>query len=244
MSDVIQGLWVGSKLSAMERISISSFLAHGHEYHLYAYDQVDGVPAGTIVKDASEILPSSQIFQYREHKSYSGFSNFFRYKLLLERGGWWVDTDLICLRPFYFPAEYVFATERDPNGREFVTSGIIKAPRGSEIMNVAWQTCQAKNTDELQWGETGPTLMHHLVLRRPLSQYISSPDVFCPIDSAKWFDAILPGRRLSFGPESVAVHLWNELWRRLDLDKNETYPPNSLYEQLKTRYLCPDTKAA
>lgn len=37
----------------------------------------------------------------------------FRYKLILERGGWWVDLDTVCLRPFDLDLEHVFASEPD-----------------------------------------------------------------------------------------------------------------------------------
>ena len=48
MSQIIQGLWVGPELSVMEQLSVSSFLRHGHQYHLYVYDDVKNVPAGTL----------------------------------------------------------------------------------------------------------------------------------------------------------------------------------------------------
>ena len=102
MKDVIQSLWIGPRLSMMERLSIASFLQNGHSYILYAYGPVEGLPEDAELKDANEILPSCVIFTYAEYATCSGFSNFFRYKLLLERGGWWVDTDMICLRPFEF----------------------------------------------------------------------------------------------------------------------------------------------
>ena len=103
---IIQGLWIGAELSVMEQLSIASFLRNGHEYHLYTYAELANVPAGTVIRDANEILPAAAIFQYKDRPSYAGFSNFFRYKLLLERGGWWVDSDLVCLRPFDFTVEY------------------------------------------------------------------------------------------------------------------------------------------
>src|SRR5712692_1793699 len=113
---VIQGLWIGSRLSAMEELSIRSFMAHGHEYHLYTYGQVENVPEGTVLRNANEIISFEKLFKYRDYDSYSGFSNHFRYKLLLQNGGWWADLDLICLRPFDFKAEYVFSSEdRQPN---------------------------------------------------------------------------------------------------------------------------------
>ena len=89
---VVQGLWVGDRLSTMEQLSIRSFLAHGHEYHLYVYGSVDNVPAGTRVMDARDIHPEPWDFQ-----SCAIFADYFRYKLLLDRGGWWADLDAVCL---------------------------------------------------------------------------------------------------------------------------------------------------
>src|SRR4029078_8374501 len=100
MKRVIQGLWIGDVLSRMERLSIASFLAQGHQFDLFTYGPVRNVPKGTRVRDPAEIMSRDRVFQYRDHASYAGFANFFRYKLLLDRGGWWVDLDSVCLRPF------------------------------------------------------------------------------------------------------------------------------------------------
>jgi len=81
---IIQGLWIGSELSAMEQLSISSFLQNGHDYHLYVYDEVKNIPPGTLVMDAQEILPSSCIFQYQRSPSYAGFARAVK-KFGLER---------------------------------------------------------------------------------------------------------------------------------------------------------------
>ena len=35
------------------------------------------------------------------------------------------------------------------------------------------------------------------------------------------------------------VHFWNEVVRRMGLDKNATYPATSIHEQLKARYGIP-----
>jgi mannosyltransferase OCH1-like enzyme len=86
----------------MEQLCIASFLHHGHSFHLYVYQDTAGIPAGTVVLDGNTILPADRIFTYREHKTYAGFANFFRYKLLLEKGGWFVDADTICVKPFNF----------------------------------------------------------------------------------------------------------------------------------------------
>ncbi len=40
MDPVIHSLWIGTQLSTMEQLSISSFLKNGHRFHLYVYDDV------------------------------------------------------------------------------------------------------------------------------------------------------------------------------------------------------------
>jgi mannosyltransferase OCH1-like enzyme len=233
---VVQGLWIGPELSAMERLSAASFLAHGHEYHLYVYDDVKHIPAGASVRDANEILPASSIFQYKGTKSYAGFANHFRYELLLSRGGWWADTDVICLKPFEFTSPYVFASEPHAGGR-IANNGVMKAPAASELLAHLCRVCRAKDPEKLVWGETGPRLLDASIKEFALDEYLTVPRVFCPLGYTEWAAALDPAARLTFGEETYAVHLWNEMWRRDGRDKNGRYHPDCLYERLKRRYL-------
>jgi mannosyltransferase OCH1-like enzyme len=230
---IIQGLWIGPKLSILEQLSIASFLQNGHEYHLYTYNELPNVPAGTIIKDGNEILPASAIFQYTERPSYAGFANFFRYKLLLERGGWWADTDMVCLRPFDFPEEYVFSSEMNA-GREVTNIGAIKAFKGSEAIAHAWSVCQAKEPSKLTWGETGPRLMSEVVQKYRLGKYQKPYYIFCPIsDWHKFLEPYVAGVH----EDAYAIHLWSSTWDLFKQDKDAMYHPACIYEQLKTRYL-------
>src|SRR5918912_4512858 len=185
MKIIVQGLWIGPALSVMEQMSIASFLAHGHEYHLYVYDDVKYVPKGVVVGDANEVLPSSMIFQYKHSKSYAGFANFFRYQLLLNKGGWWADTDVICLKPFSFPEEHVFASE-EHKGTRIASNGIIKAPVASEMMAYACHICRSKNPEQLMWGETGPRLLDEAIRLFSLEKYTKPHQVFCPLGFEEW----------------------------------------------------------
>ena len=235
-NDIVQGLWIGQRLSVMEQLSIRSFLAHGHRYHLYTYDKVEGVPRGAVLRDAREILPRDRIFRYTEFDTYAGFANFFRYKLLWERGGWWSDSDVVCLRPFHFAGDYVFSSERDIAGADVVNVGVMKAPARSSLFAYAWETCNAKDPRTLRWGEVGPALAAVAVAKFGLQSSVQTAAVFCPIDFFEW-QAVLDGtREWSFGPETCAVHLWNELWRRCGRDKDAVYAKTCLYERLKRQY--------
>jgi glycosyl transferase-like sugar-binding protein len=232
---IIQGLWVGPELSVMERLSIASFLENGHEYHLYVYDEVKNVPAGTILKDGNQILPASVIFQYQGRPSYAGFANFFRYKLLLEQGGWWADADTVCVKPFDFSEEYVFSSEIY-KGVEVVNCGVVKAPAGSDVMGWAWAVCQTKDTGQLVWGETGPKLIATGVGRFSLEEYIQPHHVFCPVGFFEWQKVIEAGPFL-LPDGAYAIHLWNDKWRAAGQDKNAQYAEDCLYEKLKRKYL-------
>ncbi|HYI12323.1 MAG TPA: hypothetical protein VEK57_24935 [Thermoanaerobaculia bacterium] len=231
----IQTLWIGPRLSVMEQLALSSFVHHGHQVDLYTYDEVANVPEGVTVRNGNAILPASMIFQYREHQSYSGFSNFFRYRLLLERGGCWVDTDLVALRPFSFAEDHVFSSE-EAQGIEHVNAGFIKAPAGSPAMQRAWDICAAKDRTQIRWGETGPALLREIVTTLGLESFVRPPEVFCPIPFPKW-ESLLDPIPPALPENAAAVHLWNELWRRAGKDKDAEFDSRCLYEQWKARYL-------
>ncbi|MFT4769143.1 MAG: mannosyltransferase OCH1-like enzyme, partial [Glaciecola sp.] len=101
---IVQGLWIGGALSTAEKLCIRSFQHHGHEFHLYVYDDVDGIPSGTIIKDANTVVPAERIFRYKDNGSVAGFANLFRYALLFANGGAWADMDMVCLKPI--PKQY------------------------------------------------------------------------------------------------------------------------------------------
>jgi hypothetical protein len=239
----IHMLWIGPRLSALERLSMASFLAHGHEVRLYTYGDVEGIPPGVMHHDGREIVPASQVFTYASgfgKGSYAGFANLFRYKLLLDHGGIWCDCDIVCLRPFDFTAEYVIGRERLPphvasgERTEQLANCVLKVPPNSRVMLECYAVVLEVNKSELEWGETGPRLVTQRFARHQLDRFSLPPSAFCPID---WWNAQkLVSEPWQERPESYAIHFWNEAWRFQRLDKDATYPPNSIYETLKRRY--------
>jgi len=241
MNDPVQSLWIGPRLSTLEQLSIQSFLDHGHQYHLYAYDEIAGVPPGTVVLDANAVVPATRIFQYRERQSFAGFANVFRYTLLLERGGWWADTDVVCLRPLAFADAYVFAAEivkrRDMAEAEtLVTSCILKTPAGSVAMARALRMCLDKDWSALRWGEIGPKLVGQVVEAHGLQRFVQPAAAFCAIPYGEW-QRLTDPQPPSLPPDAYAIHFWNEMWRLAGQDKDADYPPQCLYETLKRRHL-------
>lgn len=261
---IIQSLWIGESLTVMEKLSISSFLQKGHPFHLYVYDKVEGIPDGTLIKDAAEILPPEKIFKYKDRDSYSGFSNLFRYKLLLERGNYWVDMDMVCLKPFSYDKDYVFSAQRPQENTQKkpgfftrffqkaftieekamqavnkleVCSCIIKTPANSQIMDYCYNESLKKDPDTLKWGQTGPDLLTEAVKKFAMAQFVNDPEIFCPVNWWNWEQLLNPQSEMNLLENSTGVHLWNEMWRKNEVNKTGDFPENCIYEQLKTSLL-------
>jgi len=235
----VQSLWIGNTLPELQQLSIRSFLAHGHSYHLYTYGGVDGVPEGTTICDGTEIFPSENIFSYQHgygKGSYSAFSNVFRYKLLLERGGWWVDTDVVCLKPFEFSDSYVFATEYDKDGSIYCATCTFRCPAGAPILEHCLQVSLSKDRQTLLWAEIGPLLLTDAVKQFELDRHCVPVDTFAPIHHFEFGSAVEPHFDMSRLAHSSSVHLWNQMWREHGTGPNRETPANSLYGILREKY--------
>jgi hypothetical protein len=230
---VVQSLWIGDHLSTMERLSISSYLFHGHEFHLYVYGDVAEVPEGAVVKDAREIVPQDDI---KKFQSLANFSDWFRYHLLFKMGGWWVDLDTVCLQPFDFEEEHAFVAQ-NPDDRtvDHVCAGWIKAPVGSSVMLWCLEQCRQVDWKTMGWSELGPNLITKAVKHFHLP--FQPSHLFNPLPKIQSF--INGASRIPDG--CFSVHLgqsaWSGIWTGKEMDKDASYPPGSIYEQLKRKYL-------
>jgi mannosyltransferase OCH1-like enzyme len=262
---LIQGLWIGSKLSVMEQLSIQSFRQNGHDYHLYVYEDVRDVPKGVQLMDARSILPADRIFTYQhgaEQGSYSGFADAFRWHLLAEKGGWWADLDVVCLKPFDFPDSHIIASSHEGKWGNPAINCVMKMPANSDLATYLCRESDRYDPQQIRFTETGPLLLQRGIAALGLDSAIVAHDIFCAISwrsvqqkiaytqlnsrPCRWLNYTKDYARGVLKPaasidrlrrHSAAIHLWSEMWRREQLDKNATYHPSCLYERLKQVYL-------
>ncbi len=231
--NTIQGLWVGDRLSTMEQLCIRSYLANGHEFHLYTYGYCKGVPEGTINEDASTIVPREDIKRFR---NLPNFSDWWRWNLLYKKGGWWVDLDTVCIRPLDFADEYVFTDGECAKGKNRVGAGNIKLPPQSEL--AAWAIEQIDAMDIAAVGSRdfsgfGPTLLCAGINKFKLHRYTHPVYQFLP----PIFPTALTKDKVTLHPDTYVIHLWDNIWKHTGMNKDGTYAAHSLYEQLKHKYL-------
>ncbi|MDR2036464.1 MAG: hypothetical protein LBQ60_00925 [Bacteroidales bacterium] len=234
---IIRGLWVNGELNRMQQLCIRSYLANGHEFHLYTYNTEIEVPPGTTIRNAGQVIPEKDIF-YDDRGSLCSFADLFRYELLFEYGGWWVDMDLICLKPFDFASEYVFASEHDPAFNQKVCIGAIKVPPHSDIMQYCRQTAYKIISDftRVPWGSLGCGLFYSFMeIHGSYMAHVQPPHVFCPVPYYH-YQLLFSDLLIDFTEKTYALHFWNEMLRLNQIDPDNEFHENSLFQRLTYRY--------
>lgn len=244
---IIQSFWYGDTLSQIEQLCIKSFLAHGHEFHLYSYNNIKNIPEGCSLKDANIILPKSSIF-FDSRGLITAFSNYFRFNMLYKLGGWWVDMDVICLRPFNISLDHCFSSEYY-EGDIFPDVGCIKVPIKSNFAREYIRSIEFflenENEKPVPWGTFGPRLMRSLLKLFDSSKFIMPPEQFimppviCAMNKEVNLDNIfreLPLKEIESGLTGYSIHLFNEMWRLRGIDKNQQFPENSVLSYLQQKY--------
>jgi len=211
-----QSFWFGDALSPYEQLAMKSFIDRGHRYTLYAYQALD-VPRGVELCDAGEILPRDRVFHYGERAgagrgSVSAFSNLFRYALLRRHGGWWVDTDVVCLSDDVPQGDIFVGWET----AETIGSAILRFPAGHPALLALCERCERAGTD-VAWGEIGPRLMTEVATEHGLRPLARAQPVAYPVSYHDALYLLMPARRDEVAQKLRAapfLHFWNEVKRR------------------------------
>jgi hypothetical protein len=246
----VQMLWVEGPLSALERLSMASFIRSGHPVHLYIYGQVYGVPEGVAVLDGRAILPEDRICSYGPAAgpgagSLALFANLFRYALLNRLGGIWSDCDMVCLKPLgeAFAADYVIATEYRDSEKQVALANncLLKVPAGSAFIAECNAIAMGADVEKSRWGELGPRMVTAMVGKYALERFLAPPWRFSPL--GWWeFGRLVEDVAVQWPDAALTLHCFNEMWRRAALDKNARYGARSPFERLKAQ--CPAADAS
>lgn len=238
MKATVNGLWIQGELSALELLTIHSFLQNGFTFQLWTYtpDTINA-PPDTVLKFAGTVIPQCQVFSYENPNkhghgkgSYAGFSDIFRYKLLYEQGGIWTDMDITCLRPFDIPAEFFFRYHHKVGA----VGNFMKCPAHSEMMKWCFEQAVQKVTAENKNWMLPIEILNQGILKYELTPYIqkiSNNDSFPEVMRMLSGKAAIPN-------EWKIIHWMNEEFRRLDISKS-IFLKNSVVQQLLSKYAIP-----
>ena len=201
--------------------ALGSMRAAGHPVLLWTYspEKLSAVKAlGVELGEAAGIVPRTHFAAVMERREIRYFSDLFRYAVLHEHGGLWMDTDVILIRPFPFRGDHFFNLQwrSGKKRKHFVCGDVIYARRGSRHLKRLYELAidLFSTGAGAKFGDVGPKL---------LSDYIASPAgaelagaVFSPMffNSIDWsetdrFDEPLADLGPYLHDERVfGVHLW------------------------------------
>jgi hypothetical protein len=230
-----QSFWWGQSLSPYEWLCLKSFVDLGHGVNLYTFEAGLRVPNGVTVCDAARIVPRNDFFVNQDgfaKGSPSAFSNLFRYKLLAERGGWWIDTDVICLRR-HIPVVEQFVARQDAIR---VNTAVMFFQPGHPLMIRCFERSLALGRTT-KFAETGTRLITPLA--EELQVPVFSTSVCYPVHFSEVTDLLRPSCMEALHlriRDSTFLHLWNAVLRHDGVNKYIRPPTGSLLGLLVERH--------
>lgn len=235
MSSSVQSFWYGSELTTVEWLCLSSFVSRGVEFELYTYDDSLEVPSGVTVRDAGEIYDEGEVFTYQKGPgkgSVAAFANMFRYKLLHERGGWWVDMDVLYTGHSFPEASLFLGKENESE----VCNAIMRVEAGSPIVRECLETAEELRAD-VSWGEAGPTLLTDVIRRQGATDHTFPAGYAYPLSCEEAPSVYDPSETEALQSridctEAPFLHLWNEILRRTGIQKTIAPPAGSYLDMI------------
>jgi tetratricopeptide (TPR) repeat protein len=250
--DPIHCFWSGTPLDEMSYLSLQSMIRQGHPVALYTYDNVANmqarVPPGVIVGDAENVVPRSIYHHAVMSSELRYFSDIFRYAVLYEYGGWWLDTDIVLVKPLNFGSQHVFCTQwSGVEGGHVCVGNVMRAPKGSRHMANLYRMSLERLFDEkrVQYGAVGSLLLSEYLLLSDDKELVSSllpPTNFNAIDRRE-VELLVSDGRMGFEILSdtrvTGVHLWGKMWPERGL-RFGAVPDQSVVGYLKKLILEPN----
>jgi len=213
---IINGFWHGSELGELEKLCINSWIKNGYEFHLWVYDLDIKVSENVVIENANHIVDLREYFTYDEGHSKGtpiAFSNLFRAELLYQRGGLYVDLDVLCLKPYHFNKRFVFSEQVDSGWEWHVATCILYSEnQGEELFKdwIDWIIAKRNNWRSTTHGDLGPNLITPLIISRDLKEYVLPKHYFCPIDWQSYKEIF------TYDGDSYGIHLYSSIWEESD----------------------------
>jgi hypothetical protein len=199
----------------------SSMRAAGHPVRVWSYSpqKLEFLrPHGVEVRAADDVMPRGLFERIVAGSEIRYFSDIFRYAVLYEHGGLWMDSDVVLLRPFPFRGDHFFNLQwRSGIKREhFICGNVMYAKPYSRHLRNLYEISIDRFFASPGWvfGAVGPKLLSDYVASdagAELRDWLFSPMFFNSIDWTEIdrFDKPISELADYLNDERVfGIHLW------------------------------------
>ncbi|UCI19170.1 hypothetical protein FJ970_29815 [Mesorhizobium sp. B2-1-8] len=169
----------------------TSMRAAGHPVRVWSYAPEKLaflVPHGVEVRNADDVVPRALFERIVSGSEIRYFSDIFRYALLYEHGGLWMDSDVILLRPFPFRGDHFFNLQwRGSHKGHFICGNVIYAKPYSHHLRALYELSIERfhTAHGKEFGDIGPKLLSDYIASDAgdaLREWVFSPMFFNTID--------------------------------------------------------------
>ncbi|WP_143019568.1 tetratricopeptide repeat protein [Mesorhizobium qingshengii] len=169
----------------------TSMRAAGHPVRVWSYapEKLEFlVPHGIEVRNADDVMPRALFDRIVAGSEIRYFSDIFRYALLYEHGGLWMDSDVILLRPFPFCGNHFFNLQwRGAHKGHFICGNVMYAKPFSRHLRALYEMSLERFHEARgkQFGDIGPKLLSDYIASdagAELREWVFSPMFFNTID--------------------------------------------------------------
>lgn len=244
MSKHIQMIWIDKNKNSLFNLSVKSWISHGYTIDLYT--------------DNLEIVDHPQVNCIDIKEIDHEFTDNARYKLLYEKGGMYVDSDLVLINDYDFSKEkYIISSEGTlkagyhKKNEDFVpTITLLKFPAKDPFIKLLIQKIDKtiKNSDDVCQCQKLFQRQLKTQKYKYLNEYVKRPISFCGINSFSCKEmykdvgifqdkyGVIPLPVSNIFKHGIAIHFWNNISHnkfKISFDKAEN---GSVYQILCERY--------
>lgn len=234
--ETVRTFWHGDSMGPYQLMCLRSFVDSGHRVEVFSYNLDLRLPDWIEVRSAELIIGRERILRpLSENGPVAIHANLFRYAMLHQLGGWWIDPDVLLLTPDLPQGEVFFA---GPDIFDRVPLGALKFPAGHPLLVDAIDAAESHGNSFEDWEKSGSELLTGLIgkygfddFRRretlgPLS-WFEVPTLFDPAYAGEL-------NRKCNGFCFFQIH--DEVWRRAGVPHNLAPPEGSFLASLLAKH--------
>ena len=230
---IVNSFWIGRKLGTVHAACLRSFVRNGHDVVLHAFGRPEDTPDGVRIFDAAKLMAETEIISHKKTGSLALASDVYRYRIMREGLGIYIDADMYCIKPMT-DDEYLFGFEN----ADRLNGAVLKIPQNSglltDILKAAedpyfippWMEFHKRAIGTIRktigfprhistrtWGAIGPALITHCVRERGLLSKAKPVELYYPLDCAQTDRLFERGLRVEdiATDKTEAIHLFNTM---------------------------------
>ena len=240
---MINFFWHGD-ISDIQKLCWNSFLNFHNNINIWCYDEIKDYEK--FCKDANQILPQDELFyannpwgEVEKKEFVAPFSDIFRYKLMNDYCGWYVDSDMICLKKLPKIAGTHLNSEYNENKIRVLRNSVLYSDKTNNIFGKMFRDIikrpHYQDTFQGEWGFED--FLEKYKITNSFEPIFSNP--------IEWYDIEkIVKDDFKFGKKTYMVHLFNVMWKNGLWSKEsiktislKNYSKNSFYGKIKRKYL-------